>query len=187
MHRKKASLILLAASLCSGVLSASLSISARAEDATPGVPVTSPTPTAPAMTGDTGRGSVAAHRLCASCHTFESGGHGGVGPNLYGVVGRPVASGPGFFYSSALRGKAEHWSAQNLDEWLRNPRSFAPGTRMSFPGIADAQVRADIIAYLSGNAPSGNTSAGDTHAPGTTSGSISPSPLAVSPGKGIAP
>ena len=91
----------------------------------------------------------AASKKCAACHTFNQGGANGIGPNLAGVVGGPVgAHAAGFAYSDVLKGKGGTWDDATLDAWLTNPKGFAPGTKMTFAGIADAQERANIIAYL---------------------------------------
>jgi cytochrome c len=101
-------------------------------------------------------GQALAQRLCASCHTFTEGGRSGVGPNLYGVVGAPHGHAEGFNYSAAVKGKEGPWTYEDLNAWLANPRAYAPGNRMAFAGISNAQQRADVIAYLrsiSPNAP----------------------------------
>ena len=85
---------------------------------------------------------------CIACHSFNEGGKSGIGPNLYGVVGQPVAHREGYAYSAALKGKAVSWSYGELDKWLVKPAAYAPGTKMTFAGVADPKVRADIIAYL---------------------------------------
>ena len=92
--------------------------------------------------------------LCKVCHTFDKGGATLIGPNLYGVVGRKIASGEGFNYTPALKGKEGDWTYENLDVWLTNPQAFAPGTAMAFPGVPDIKKRADIIAYLRSKADS---------------------------------
>jgi cytochrome c2 len=93
--------------------------------------------------------------LCKVCHSFEKGGPAIVGPDIYGVVGRKIASAEGFNYSPALKKHADQsWTYENLDVWLTNPQVFAPGTTMAFPGVPDLQKRANIIAFLRVNADS---------------------------------
>jgi cytochrome c len=92
--------------------------------------------------------------LCKVCHTFNKGGATLVGPNLYGVVGRKIASEDGFNYTPGLKAHEADWTFDKLNEWLTNPAAFAPGTMMAFPGIPDVKKRADVIAYLNSNSDS---------------------------------
>ncbi len=92
--------------------------------------------------------------LCKVCHTFNKGGSTLVGPNLYGVVGRKIASEDGFNYTPGLKAHEGDWTFDKLDAWLTNPAAFAPGTMMAFPGIPDTKKRADVIAYLNSNSDS---------------------------------
>ncbi len=86
---------------------------------------------------------------CISCHTINQGGASGIGPNLFGVVGLPIATHePGFAYSDALAGHGGNWTFENLDEWLLSPRGFANGTKMSFAGLSNPEERANVIAYM---------------------------------------
>ncbi|MBW8753623.1 MAG: cytochrome c family protein [Sphingomonadales bacterium] len=86
---------------------------------------------------------------CTSCHTPSQGGANGIGPNLYGVVGDHVAEGRGgFAFSDALKAKGGTWTFANLDQWLTSPKAFAPGTKMTFAGLGNAQDRANLIAWL---------------------------------------
>jgi cytochrome c len=89
-------------------------------------------------------------KKCASCHDFTDGGPNKVGPNLYDVVDRAIASHPGFGYSDALKAKSsDKWTYENLNQWLISPKGWAPGTKMTYAGDKDDQDRANIIAYLS--------------------------------------
>ncbi len=85
---------------------------------------------------------------CVACHSFNEGGKAGIGPNLYGVVGAPHGHMAGYEYSTALKSKAGPWTYAELYEWLKKPSAYAPGTKMSYAGLADPKKRADIIDYL---------------------------------------
>lgn len=99
--------------------------------------------------GDAAAGEKAAQGRCGTCHTFDQGGAVKQGPNLFGVMGKPIGKhAAGFAYSSALSGKGGEWTYENMDAWLQSPKGFASGTKMSFAGLSDAQARANIILYL---------------------------------------
>ena len=85
---------------------------------------------------------------CAACHSFGAGEKTIVGPNLYGMFGRPAAAVEGFDYSSALRDSRLVWTPRALDAWLLDPASFVAGTKMTFTGYRSAEDRRDLIAYL---------------------------------------
>ena len=85
---------------------------------------------------------------CGACHDWTKGGPNKIGPNLYGVVGRPKASHPGFDYSAALKSKGGNWSYADLYAFLRQPPAYAPGTKMSFAGLPRASDRLNVIAFL---------------------------------------
>jgi cytochrome c len=87
-------------------------------------------------------------KQCQICHNVEEGKGNKIGPDLYGVVGRPVASEPGFSYSAALKAKGGKWTFEALNKWLTDPRADVPGTSMTFAGISKEKQRADVIAYL---------------------------------------
>ena len=86
--------------------------------------------------------------LCKVCHTFDKGGAVLVGPNLYGIVGKKIASQEGVNYTAALKAKEGDWTYEHLDVWLTNPQAFAPGTTMAFPGVPDAKKRANVVAFM---------------------------------------
>ncbi|QZP08207.1 cytochrome c family protein [Caenibius sp. WL] len=86
---------------------------------------------------------------CVSCHTITPGGPNGIGPNLHGVIGEEIGKGVGgFAFSSALSGHGGKWTFDELDAWLKSPKAYAPGTKMSFAGLSKTKDRADLIAYL---------------------------------------
>lgn len=85
---------------------------------------------------------------CAVCHALEAGAAPRVGPPLWGVVGRPVGGVDGFGYSHALRAADGIWTPERLDHFLADPAAVLPGTAMTFGGIADADDRARVIAFL---------------------------------------
>jgi cytochrome c len=87
-------------------------------------------------------------KQCQACHNFQEGQGAKIGPDLYGVVGRPVASAPGFNYTSALKKLGGTWTFDALNKWLTSPSADAPGTAMTFAGLSRETQRADVIAYL---------------------------------------
>ncbi len=93
-------------------------------------------------------------KVCETCHNFGKGQGDKIGPDLYGIVGRPVASEPGFNYSAALKAMGGTWTFDALNKWLNNPRNDVPGTLMTFAGLTSEKQRADIIDYLNSNSDS---------------------------------
>lgn len=97
--------------------------------------------------GDAARGA-RAFGQCMACHSVEPGRHL-TGPSLATVWGKKAGSAQGFArYSDALAHSGLTWNTQTLDKWLANPQGLVPGTNMSFPGIKEATVRSDVVAYL---------------------------------------
>ena len=123
---------------------------ARAEDSPS--PAPRENPAALLASADPDAGKTATARFgCVACHSFGEGGRNGIGPNLYGVVGsRQGSHAAGYAYSAALKAKGGAWDYAELDKWLLKPSAYAPGTKMSYAGVADPKTRADIIAYLRG-------------------------------------
>ena len=88
-------------------------------------------------------------KVCLQCHTFAKGEPNKIGPNLFGVMTENIATVPGYEFSEALsKDKDKKWTPDELNVWLHSPQQFAPGTKMSFPGLPKVQDRADVIAYL---------------------------------------
>lgn len=96
--------------------------------------------------GDPARGERVFNR-CKSCHelTRERNRNG---PHLIGLFGRVSGAVDGFRYSEPMKEAAIVWDDETLDGYLENPRSYMPGTRMTFAGLRNDQDRQDVIAYL---------------------------------------
>jgi cytochrome c len=97
--------------------------------------------------GNALRGKTLYEARCGGCHSLEANR---VGPAHRGVVGRRVASAPGFDYSPAIKRLGGVWTAERLDRWLAGPQRLAPGSRM-FLVVDDPADRRDLIAWLAAN------------------------------------
>lgn len=84
---------------------------------------------------------------CVACHAVKPGVNG-VGPSLFGVVGRKAGTLPGYSYSDALKTWGKELTPEELDKWLTAPMKDVPGTKMVFPGMPDAAKRKEVIDYL---------------------------------------
>ena len=87
-------------------------------------------------------------RACIACHSFDASQAIKVGPPLWNIVSASIAGHEGYNYSSALTNKEGIWSYESLNEFLYNPRLFAPGTKMTYVGLSKTQDRADMIRWL---------------------------------------
>lgn len=124
-------------------------------------------------------------KKCASCHNATEGGANGIGPNLWAIVGKPIAKHPGFAYSDVLAARGGNWDFATLNEWIINPRKFASGTKMSFAGLANPQDRANLIVWL--NAQGSNLPLPPVPAAAAANTLTTPDDAAVAEGNEAAP
>ena len=85
---------------------------------------------------------------CTACHNAAPGGANQLGPNVHAIMGAPIGAKPGFAYSDALKSKGGSWTWDSMNDWLKSPKTFAPGTKMTFAGIGSPEDRANLLAWL---------------------------------------
>jgi cytochrome c len=129
---------------------------------------------------------------CQSCHVFDAAGTNAIGPGLYGVVGRPPGSHPGYSYDSAMQDFAKThtaWTYDLLYQFLKAPGAFMPGTKMTFVGLPEAKDRINVIAYLRSNGSPNFPIPAPAPAKAPSSGAPNPAGAgpATAPAKGAAP
>lgn len=124
-----------------------------------------------------------AYSKCQSCHTIDAGGANGIGPNLAGVMGGPVAAKGGFGYSAELKALGGTWDWDKMNAWLKNPKGLVAGTKMSFAGLSKVEDRAAIAAYLNSKGANLPIPAAAAPAPAAAEGDAA----AAAPADGTAP
>jgi cytochrome c len=98
-------------------------------------------------------GSLIFHSICGVCHLAEKDASINderikIGPNLYGVVGRPAGTHKGYFYSPAMKGSHITWTKTALRTYIHEPQKTIPNVRMSFNGLPKMTDVDNVIAYL---------------------------------------
>lgn len=106
---------------------------------------------AAAPLGDAEHGAELWQTECAACHEMGAGAENSIGPHLTRVFGRRAGSLDGFDYSASIQRMGNdglRWDFRTLDAYISNPYTLVSGTRMGYPGLRDAQDRADLIAFM---------------------------------------
>ncbi|WP_404367151.1 c-type cytochrome [Sphingomonas sp. MMS24-J45] len=124
-------------------------------------------------------------KKCSACHTVAQGGANGIGPNLWATVGEAIAQGKaGYAFSDALKtaGAGKKWDFEQLNSWLKSPRTYANGTKMTFAGLSSGKDRADVIAYLNSQGSNLPLPAAPAGAPAATDAKVPPAAAGANPG-----
>lgn len=117
-------------------------------------------------------------KKCAACHTINQGGANGIGPNLYATLGEAIATGKdGFAFSDGLKKVGGSWNFENMSAWLTSPRKFAPGTKMTFAGLGNAEDRANLLLYM-------NSQGSNLPLPAAPAATVNPDPAGAKPAEG---
>ena len=94
------------------------------------------------------------NNACRTCHTLKEGDNR-LGPNLHNIIGRKAGSLQNYSYSDAMKGAELVWDRATLDHYISNPDQVVPGNNMKpYGGLASAEERAKIIAFLEANSGS---------------------------------
>ena len=87
-------------------------------------------------------------KKCGTCHNYQKGSKSKIGPNLWDLINRPIASIKGFAYSKALVDKKGKWTFEELNKFLYKPKEYIKGTKMTFAGLKNVEDRANLIFWL---------------------------------------
>ena len=87
-------------------------------------------------------------RKCAPCHDIGADAQNKLGPVLNGLDGRHSGSVEGYSYTDANKNSGIVWDEAQFKEYITDPKSKIPKTKMLFAGIKNERERGDLWAYL---------------------------------------
>ena len=87
-------------------------------------------------------------KQCAACHSITKNGGNKIGPALWGVLGRQAGSISNYKYSKAMTAYGKNWSFNEMNSFLKKPKDWIKGTKMSFIGLKSEKDRAAVILYM---------------------------------------
>lgn len=90
-------------------------------------------------------------KKCAACHSIKEDGANKIGPALWGVLGRSAGSIPDYKYSKAMAAYGKNWSFEKMNGFLKKPKDWIKGTKMSFAGLKKPKERAAVILWMNEN------------------------------------
>ncbi|SFK04324.1 c-type cytochrome [Methylocapsa palsarum] len=108
-----------------------------------------------AFAADVAAGEAIFNQKCKVCHAIGEGAKNFVGPELNGLIGRKTGAVEGYSYSDANKNSGITWDETNLNEYLANPKSKVPGTKMIFAGLPKDSDRENLVAFLAQFGPTG--------------------------------
>jgi cytochrome c len=104
----------------------------------------------PAMAADPASGARVFQGQCSVCHSAARSGPAGIGPRLFGVVGRKAGAQAGYNYSQAMKNSGITWTIADLKRYISSPSGTVRGNKMPYAGLHNAQQLDDLVAYLVG-------------------------------------
>src|ERR1700732_3089677 len=101
-----------------------------------------------ALAQDAAAGKTAFNK-CMACHAIGEGAQNKVGPQLNGLDGRKSGTAPDYSYSNANKDSGITWNEAQFKEYIKEPKTKIPGTKMSFAGIKNEKEAGDLWAFIS--------------------------------------
>ena len=95
-------------------------------------------------------------KKCQVCHSIGPGAKNKIGPQLNGLDGRAAGTVPNFDYTDANKNSGIVWNEENFKRYVKYPRAFVRGTKMTFPGLKNQRQVNDLWAYVKQFDASGN-------------------------------
>ena len=94
-------------------------------------------------------------KKCLPCHSVGADAKNKIGPELNGLDGRKSGTAEGYNYSEPNKNSGITWSEETFKEYIQDPRTKIPGTKMVFAGIKNQKEIGDLWAYLKQYGPDG--------------------------------
>ncbi|MDB5512863.1 MAG: cytochrome c class, partial [Enterovirga sp.] len=101
------------------------------------------------LAGFSGSRGAELFQACAACHTLTPDGGNRAGPTLHGVIGRRIATAPGYIFSDALKTLDIVWTRETIGRLFEiGPSRYTPGTKMPEQTVPDDRDRDALVAFI---------------------------------------